>query len=57
MIKLFKNIKRAKMSDYDLGMLHASEGRQAQKETNLYQMGYSIKWQENQLSLQRNKSR
>jgi hypothetical protein len=41
MIKLLKKLKRVKMTDYDLGMLHASEGREMQKETNLYQMGYS----------------
>lgn len=57
MIKLLKKLKRVKMTDYDLGMLHASEGREMQKETNLYQMGYSIKCRANQLSLQTSKSR
>ena len=56
MIKLFKALKRVKMTDYDLGVLHASEGRGPQKETNLYQMGYSIKCRANLLSLPRNKS-
>lgn len=56
MIKLFKALKRVKMTDYDLGVLHASEGREPQKETNLYQMGYSIKCRANLLSLPRNKS-
>lgn len=57
MIKLFKALKRVKMTDYDLGVLHASEGREPQKETNLYQMGYSIRCQENLSSLQMSKSK
>lgn len=55
MINLFKKLKRVKMTDYDLGMLHASEGKEPQKETNLYQMGYSIKWHANLLSLPKNR--
>ena len=42
MIKLFKKLKRAKMSEYDLGVLDCQEGRQPRLNTNLYMLGYSI---------------
>ena len=52
-IKLLKKLKKAKMTDYDLGVLHASEGKMPTKETNLYKMGYEC--HANLLSLQKNK--
>ena len=39
--KLLSKLKRVKMTDYDLGVLHASEGKMPTKETNLYKMGYT----------------
>lgn len=41
-IKLLKKLKRVKMTDYDLGMLHGSEGREPQKNSKLYLMGYNL---------------
>lgn len=51
--KLLKKLKKAKMTDYDLGVLHASEGKEPAKETNLYKMGYQCR--ANLLSLQKNR--
>jgi hypothetical protein len=51
--KLLKKLKKAKMTDYDLGVLHASEGKEPTKETNLYKMGYQC--HANLSSLQKNK--
>jgi len=42
MINLFKKLKRVKMTDYDLGILDCSEGRQPRSNSNLYMLGYSI---------------
>ena len=51
--KLISKLKRAKMTDYDLGVLHGSEGREPQRTSDLYLMGYTCR--ENLSSLQKNK--
>ena len=51
-IKLLKKLKRAKMTEYDLGILHGSEGREPQRTSDLYLMGYSTTCRENLSSLQ-----
>ena len=53
--KLISKLKKVKMTDYDLGILHGSEGREAQKQSKLYLMGYRCR--ANLSNLQTNKSK